>query len=373
MRVAFDYEIFFYQSYGGISRYFANLIEELLKQGIDVGVFAPFHKNAFLINIPEVVYGKCVSSKDVKEKYYSLKIYNIFAGGLKTFKWKPDILHETYYKKYNISRLFFPSIITIHDMIPELYPHDVPSSGSIIQRKKRALNRASHVICVSENTKKDLINIYKTREDKISVIYHGCNCLNHSVGNENFFPNSRPYLLFVGKREGYKNFKFFLEAFSNSSKLKRDFDIYSFGSTPFSTEEKDFIYKLGFSTQQIRYLSGDDLLLSMLYRNARALVFPSLYEGFGMPTLEAMSNNCPVICSNAGSFPEIVGDAGVYFNPLSAASIVLSIEKVVYSDKIRAKMIEKGIERVKKYTWQKCAEETIKVYKKVLLSMNNNT
>jgi glycosyltransferase involved in cell wall biosynthesis len=176
----------------------------------------------------------------------------------------------------------------------------------------------------------------------------------------------RPYLLYVGVRSGYKNFKLFLKGVSQSSKLLLEFDVISFGGGAFNTAELDYIKSLGFRHDQVGQLSGGDEVLNSLYKGAAAFVYPSLYEGFGLPLLEAMVCMCPIICSNSSSMPEVVGDAAEYFNPMITEDISVAIERVVFSESRSLELVEKGLGRVKKYSWKKCAQETLAVYKNLL-------
>ena len=116
----------------------------------------------------------------------------------------------------------------------------------------------------------------------------------------------------------------------------------------------------------VKYVPADDKKLQSLYRNALAFVFPSIYEGFGMPILEAFSCGCPVILSDASCLPEVGGDAAVYFNPKDVVSMRNAVERVVSDEKLRNQMRERGYKQLEKFSWRKCAEETKKVYEKVI-------
>ena len=122
------------------------------------------------------------------------------------------------------------------------------------------------------------------------------------------------------------------------------------------------IQKLGFLSGQVRYFGGEDIVLNQLYRKAQAYVHPSLLEGFGLPPLESMAHSCPVISSNSSVMPEILGDAAEYFDATDICDTRRAIEKVVYGVDVTKDLITKGRERVKKFTWARCAEETRAVY-----------
>ena len=176
----------------------------------------------------------------------------------------------------------------------------------------------------------------------------------------------KPYLLYVGSRSGYKNFDMFINAIASSKNLIDEMNIICFGGGVFSKLELVHFEGLGFKKGQINQVSGGDELLGSFYRGAVAFVYPSLYEGFGIPPLEAMVNDCPVICSNTSSVPEVVGDAGKYFDPNSVDDMRESIESVVYSESQRDSLRVLGKNRLRNFSWEKCANETLTVYKSLV-------
>jgi Glycosyltransferase len=199
--------------------------------------------------------------------------------------------------------------------------------------------------------------------EQTSVIYHGCSFHQVAASSE-MHAVPRPYILYVGSRGGrYKNFDALLAAFGESS-LKGSFDLVAFGGGAFTVSELGKIRKVGIS-DAIRHVTGDDCLLAGYYRNATAFVYPSRYEGFGFPPLEAMASNCPVICSTAKSVVEIVGEAAAYFDPNDINGLRDSLERVAGDAQFAADLRARGSARVKEYSWQKCAEQTLSVYRQL--------
>jgi glycosyltransferase involved in cell wall biosynthesis len=176
---------------------------------------------------------------------------------------------------------------------------------------------------------------------------------------------SRPYLLFVGERGGYKNFSQLLAAFHQATDVNIDHDIVAFGGGAKTAAEATEIARLGF-TRKVHFLHGDDSALSEAYAHATALVYPSRYEGFGLPPVEAMHSGCPVVCSNASSIPEIVGEAGLYFDPLSVDELANALVQIVGSQSLRSTLSQKGQIRAAQFTWQSCAQRTLAVYQAIL-------
>jgi len=258
-------------------------------------------------------------------------------------------------------------VLTIHDMIHEKFASNLPHADKTARYKALAAKRADHVICVSESTRRDAIEILGLPFDKTSVIYHGFDLMNayRARDEKMVLPTSAPFLLYVGNRGGYKNYNRLLEAYSTSPLLRAGIRLICFGGGTLRTDELQTIQELGLHSDQVMQLTGDDQLLARLYEHASAFVYPSLYEGFGIPPLEAMAHDCPVVCSNASSIPEVVGDAGEYFDPGDIESMRSAIERVVGSASHQKVLITKGRMRLKSFSWDHCAAETFDVYLKL--------
>jgi glycosyltransferase involved in cell wall biosynthesis len=367
MRIAFDYQTFVLQSYGGISRYFVRLAQGLTDSEQQVKVFAPLHRNSYLSSLPENIVSERHVSQFPSKTTRLFLAYNHIQSRLKISGWKPDLVHETYYSRFGSAPKNCPVVITVHDMIHELFPNDIPLKDNTSTIKRIAIERCDHIICVSQNTKRDLMRICGVPNNKISVVYHGFDQFSQCDGLEvDAFVESKPFLLYVGQRSGYKNFSGFLKSVATSRKLMKDFNVVAFGGGRFSSDELQFINSLGFSHDQVRQKSGNDKLLGRYYSSASAFVYPSLYEGFGIPPLEAMAHNCPVVSSNTSSMPEVIGDAAEFFNPLETDDIRQSIESVVYSNEQAMLLRRLGSVQVNKFSWSKCASETLNVYKSAL-------
>ena len=276
-----------------------------------------------------------------------------------------DIFHPTYYDTYFLKYIADkPFVVTVHDMIHEKFKELFKSNDNTSEQKKILINKAKRVIAISENTKKDIVKILGVDESKIEVIYHG-NSLkyeNHSSARFNIQDN---YLLYVGTRGKYKNFYNFIKSVTPLIKNNREIYVYCVGGRSFNNLEIAQFEHLGI-INNIQHYDLDDKKLAYFYKNAMAFVYPSLYEGFGMPILEAFSCGCPLICSDQSCFPEIAGDAAVYFDPYSECSIKTSISKIIENPSLRKKMIDKGFNQLKKYSWNKAATQTENLYRSIL-------
>jgi glycosyltransferase involved in cell wall biosynthesis len=253
-------------------------------------------------------------------------------------------------------------------MIHEKYADSFEGSEGTSNPKRIAAQRADHVICISESTRQDLINICQIPIEKTSVIHLGVDSIFSAEPQDADTRQDLPknFLLYVGKRDGYKNFIGFLNAFATSPYLKENYSIVCFGGGALESSELAAAYSIGLKSDQIVHYFGGDELLASIYRRAQALIYPSLYEGFGLPPLEAMATGCPVICSNTSSLPEVVGTAGEYFDPASQESIMEAMEGVMISLDRREDLISKGYKQAAKFSWERCAQETLGVYRKLL-------
>jgi glycosyltransferase involved in cell wall biosynthesis len=172
------------------------------------------------------------------------------------------------------------------------------------------------------------------------------------------------FILFVRNRGSYKNFDQFIKAFSIFSEKYQEFKLICTGNS-FTTLEKELLIKLEIQDKVISFYASDDEL-NWLYKNAALFVFPSLYEGFGLPILEAFSMDCPIAISDASCFPEIAGDAACYFDPTDSYSIYLSMAKILNDSDYRQNLIIKGRERLKLFSQENRAYLTSNVYKSLM-------
>ena len=357
MKILYDYQIFYLQKYGGISNYFVSLINNLVQLNHNCKIIAPIHVSETLSSIKRnIVEGININKKN-KLTSSIYRLINEFFFEYRSVKFKPDLVHHTYYNKrfhfYNTKR-----VSTVYDLIHENYYNQ-------INVKKKAIDFSDHLICISKNTQKELIDYYNVDEKKTSVVY----LASKFKINENEILKKNiiePYLLFVGDRFKYKNFKRFIKSISSSKLLKNNIKIVCFGVYPFTKDELNYINSENLDLKKISYISGDDQMLKNLYLNSVALVYPSLYEGFGLPIIEAMSLGCPVACSNSSSMQEVGGNAVNYFDPTNIDEMKNSIEQIVFSSEKRNLLDNLGFEQNKKFSWKKCADETLNVYKKIL-------
>ncbi len=380
----------FYEPHGGVSRYFAEIMKRLGDYGCSWRLPLVNTENINLLSAPfslprprQTVRdfvrvfcgGHCppgvshvyrMLARLFPGKFPSGEFANIQAVDKALKEGRFDIYHPTAphlirgsYKKYLGNR---PMVVTVHDLIPEV----IGDNLRVRKNRKQVLDRANAVIAVSENTKKDILRLYDIPEEKIHVIYHGY--VGH-VGEEDVrrFPirdlvPESPYIVFVGKRSGYKNFNWFLRAIVPL--LRKGLGLICTG-LPFSRDEQLMLENEGVSDRVWQKFYSDDEM-GLVLRHALAFVYPSVYEGFGIPILDAFANQCPVILSRASCFPEVAGAAALYFDLGDAVGLQDQIIKLLEDGCLRQNLIEKGRRRKSLFSWEKCVSQTVAVYQKVL-------
>ena len=255
-----------------------------------------------------------------------------------------------------------PFVLTVHDMTSEKF---FPKGNKQSIIKQFLVPKASHIIVVSEKTKFDLMEMMRVPEDKITVIYHGTSAP-LITDKKNFI--DEPYFLYVGNRLGYKNFNQTLVDFAIFHKKYPDVKFVVSGNE-FTPKERYLVRKLGLCNVVINFFASE-YELANLYQNAKAFIYPSLYEGFGLPILESFSYECPVLLNDTSCFPEIAQDAALYFHSRPDEGISnlpgMLEDMLLMSTEDRSSLIEKGKRRAQFFSWKIAAEKMAEVYKYVL-------
>jgi len=251
------------------------------------------------------------------------------------------------------------SVVTIHGLEYEYYPKMYPWRHLNYLRwsTKYALKKARRIIAVSENTKKDLVELYGGQPEKISVVYHGASPPQLEPVSQEI---KTPYIIFIGRLEAKKNILGLLKAFNLlKKKYKTPHKLILVGPRGYGCRnltsqlinQKDIIEK-GYVSDKEKW---------SLLQGAEMFVLPSFYEGFGLPILEAQAAGCPVITSNVSSLPEVAGQAAILVDPNNVEQISQAMYKIINDEKLRKDLIFKGYANVKRFSWLKCARETLKV------------
>lgn len=346
----YDFQIFTEQKNGGVSRYFYEIISRIAKR-CSVDLFEGLNGNDKSLIHEESSFNRYF--RRVGECTWECQnVLNcgLFHSFVKDKKYK--VYHPTYYHDYGLDHSG-ACIITVHDMIHEIYQ----MRPDTILEKRNMIAKADGIVAVSENTKKDLMDLYSVDERKIKVIYHANSLTEEVTGARIVY---EPYILYVGNRSGYKNAEILLRAFAES-RHRKDLKVVFFSGGEFSEKEREFFARLKIESNVV-HLAGDDVVLANLYKYAEIFVYPSLYEGFGLPILEAMHYGTPVITSNSSSLLEVGGDAAVYFTPDSVDELTECMDRLLDDKEQRRMMGYAGMLREKKFSWDRSAEEHMKFY-----------
>lgn len=355
---------------GGPRTYVDNLIRTLpiLDEKNEYIVF--YNKKEFLTKY-ENVKGVIVKPDNI---YFQL-IWDQVLLPISLKKEKVDLVHNTKSSTSIINPCY--SVVTIHDIIPIVYKQTEKFTNYLYWNLQipLAAKHANQIITVSESAKKDIVNYYKIREDKISVIYNGVSEKFRIIESKkeldqikSLYSLPDKYILYVGTLQPRKNLPLLIKSYGKlvaDKKITHKLLIVGREGWKYSAIfslikelhlEKDIIIT--------GYIQDDDL--PYIFNLANLFVYPSIYEGFGLPPLEAMACGIPVITSNTSSLPEVVGNAGIMINPYDVDCLAKVMFEALTNEGLRRDMIKKGLERSKLFSWEKTARETLKVYEETM-------
>jgi glycosyltransferase involved in cell wall biosynthesis len=364
IKVFFDHQKFSTQVYGGISRYFASLIDDIkVRVEYDYLLGVLYSNNHYIKNerqvLKNIVGDKLLNSKYGQRAYYVNNIYSkkILKGG------QYDIFHPTYYDPYFVGLNKKPMVTTIHDMTYEKLPEYFWASDPLTYNKRISIERTDHIIAISNATKNDILLFTNTNPEKISVVYHGIDLASEML----FHPVKdlpKEYILFVGDRSGYKNFYLFIKAFASIREKYPDLHVVLTGGGSMGIADQEFLTRLKVQNQVV-HVQATDYELNYLYKNALFFTYPSLYEGFGLPILEAFKAECAILLSDTECFREVAQDSAAFFYPNDLDHLIFKLEELIHSETLRKGLISKGLERVKAFSIQDCVDSTMELYKRL--------
>ncbi len=363
MRVLFDGQIFSLQPYGGVNRYFNNLIDGLPPR-VQPSIICT-DCNESLPKTPSLKIHAC-SRFAFRPGRIALFTERQYFNAIANFS-RADLIHATYYYMLlgkSILKLRRPLIVTLYDLLHEIFPEEVDRDGHHRHAKRAILSAATKIICISERTRRDLVEFYPELESRALVIPLA---LQSGLANlaSTDRPFSSPYFLHVGQRWSYKNFPVLLRAFHRVSRSFTEVKLLLTGPT-LTSGERESIASMNLTDRVVHYGEIGDEGLATLYRHSIALIYPSLYEGFGLPPLEAMSCGTTVICSSSSSMPEVVGDAAVLFDPRSVDELTSAMVKVYSSTSLRNDLALRGSRHVVRFNNENLVNATVRVYESAL-------
>lgn len=368
--ILYDKQIFKFQQFGGISRYFSILMDGLAHSyKCKILPNNYFSNNSHLNRRQLNKFSFLYQTRKFKGKNRLINFMNSKDDrNIKRFieQGKYDIFHPTYYEVdfldyMPINKSF---VLTVYDMIHEKMPELIFDNYNEVMNKSLLIRKAKHIIAISENTKKDIIHFYpEIDSQKITVIHLACSQgFQSEIQISSHLSN---YILFVGNRGFYKNFNWMFQSISHFLKEKNMILVCAGGGN-FSDSEIELFKSVDLDEKVLFIDISNDNILNELYTNAFCFIFPSLYEGFGIPILEAFSSNCPVILSKASCFPEVAENAALYFELYKPDTLVEQLNNLYSNKNLRYELINKSKDILLKYSWEKMVSEHMVVYNSIL-------
>ncbi|SHJ59002.1 Glycosyltransferase involved in cell wall bisynthesis [Hymenobacter daecheongensis DSM 21074] len=359
MKVLYEPTTFSIQDFGGVSRYFHELLNHA-GPGLSCQLPVVLSNNLYLRDRQHTDHFEFFPRLAIPGSWRLMYHLNRRATLQALRRQNFDVLHPTTNDQTYFLDLLGdkPLVITIHDMIPALFGQHYQQPATALEVLAR---RADRIITVSENTRADVLRLLDVPAERVSVVHHGHSVRDYPAGPALRVPAH--YVLFVGNRRAYKNFACLVEAFGQL--VRHGFGelrLVCAGGGPFTPEEQELLHGAGIGQRTQQFSAVSDAQLAGLYRGAQAFVFPSRYEGFGFPILEAFGQRCPVLLSDTSCFPEIAQDAGLYFDPNDPAELQNQLERLLRDQELRHTLVQRGVARVADFTWPRAATRTRQVY-----------
>ncbi len=362
-----DEQIFAVQEYGGISRMFTELAEQFTTDptlGVELHPIDAPVSNHYLLD--DASLAAALGVRPARNHYSAL--WHYFAQGRR--RADVELVHSTFYLPKGLGDYpGIPKVMTVHDMIPELLARN-RRRLDVLTWKNRYVSHVDHIICVSESTKRDLLAVYPDLQTPISVVHHGVDALfRPDVPAISGFPER--YVIFVGNRRGYKDAAVLQRAFAA---MHRDFPGLSLvfvGGGALTRRETRALDSLGLAAVT-RQVSLSENQMASAYAHAVMCVFPSQYEGFGLPALEAMACGTPLILADSSSLPEVGGDAALYFPPGDGDALADQMSLLMTDENERHRLRSLGLQRVRGFSWHRAAQHTADVYARTIDAFNGS-
>jgi glycosyltransferase involved in cell wall biosynthesis len=372
LKVIVDGIVYLWEKKGGISRIFSEILPRMCEMDKSLRIelltagkmrqSLPSHSRIFYHTIPHIKRYR----RPRRVWRPIVPIAERLIRRLMIGRGEGQIWHSTYFTQPGRWDGF--QVVTVHDMIFERFSdlYRGPDHNQFRAQKRRCLQRSDATICVSNVTRQELMHFYGIKSDTIYVIPLACSDVFRQLEQCNDrldIATKRPFLLFIGGRHPHKNFNGLIQAYSLWAR-REEVALVVVGS-PWSVDEEKRLAELGIQDRVHLLTDVDDEALCHLYNQAATFVYPSLYEGFGIPLLEAMACGCPVIASRIPSTIEVAGGCPIYFEPTEVDGLVDALD-VALSEGHNSERVRAGIERVKRYSWDRVAAQTLEVYRTLL-------
>ncbi|HEU0294630.1 MAG TPA: glycosyltransferase family 1 protein [Anaerolineales bacterium] len=363
MDVIIDGYIYHAQKVGGISRIFNEVLPVLnsLDPNLSIKILMQDRKPELDEQIEQIIIPNL-------EKYFrpwSLwKEFHPILNGLlidqRIKQTKNKVFHSTYYR--SLKGWQGKQVLSVYDLIHEKYPALFADTRKVLHLKSQAFKRADHIICISGTTKEDLVHYYDIPDEKISIGLLACNQQFRTVeSTEINFRVGTPFILYLGGRSSYKGFSNLVNTYSHW-KFRHDVHLVVVGDE-WTRQETDLLSRAGIQDCVLLFGNINDQQLCDLYNQARAFIYPSHYEGFGIPLLEAMACGCPLIASDIPSTREVAGTIPFYFEVAKSEDLEEALNMCVEKELRKSKQVQAGLDWARQYSWRKTAQVFIDVYR----------
>lgn len=361
MRVALDEQIFAVQAYGGISRLFYEMASAFIRDpglGVELERLDAPVVNEYLLADRDLAARLGV--RRASGPYRALAHY--IARRRRTAP--AEVVHNTFYMPRGLGE--HPSsrrVVTVYDMIPELLPK-TRRRLDFLTEKHKYVSRADHIICISESTRRDLLRVYPDIHAPVTIAYPGVGpAFRPDAAGTRVLPE--PYILHVGNRSSYKDGATLLRAFAHVAGEFPEHTLYLVGGGPLTKTEREILAPAGL-VGRVKQESLPDDEVPAAYARAAVTVFPSRYEGFGLPGVEAMASGSPLILADTSSLPEVGGTAARYFPPGDDRTLAHVLADVLQGQAVRQQMRQAGVEQARLFTWSGYASANVEAYRAVL-------
>lgn len=381
MKVLFDHQAFEFQRWGGVSRYHLELLRGL-RAHVEVELSLARSRNVHVAELNRLL-GMSVSDAGYRETFLARARVpgrkQVFSIAKRLFpsiqasrinrdttfarlrRGGYDLFHPTYYDPSFLEALGNrPFVLTVHDLAHDAFPELFRGDSTAAQRRLLAA-RATRIIAISAHTGRDVVERLGIDPGRVDVVHHGF-AWSAAARRPERLPER--YLLYTGTRYAYKNWAPFVRAVAPLLLDTRGLHLVCTGP-PLSPGERANLEQLRLADRVV-HAAADEGTLRALYGGAAAFVFPSLYEGFGFPVLEAFSEGCPAALARTSSLPEVGGEAAVYFDPYDEASIREAVARLLTDGTLRATLAERGRARARQFTWQEACARTADAYRRAL-------
>ena len=359
MKILYDGAIFGNQASGGINRYFAGLVSNLPDEFVPVVTTFNIRQTNWPSHPNLRVYKGLLFPPERLARRLGRYYFRALMPLL-----KPQLIHPTYYSTLGVKRLNSygcPSVLTVYDFIHDIFDPWFGQQQLDARIQNQAIADADAILCISHHTRADLLNRFPQFESKVHVTHLASELTFAMTQGKEPVPDA-PYFLFVGARPPYKNFDGLARAFARLATLAPDAKLVVVGA-PFTPAERALLSELNIENRVESQQNISDTQLARLYRHSLALVYPSHYEGFGIPPLEAMACETLVIAANNSSIPEVVGDAALLFDSRNTDELAGLMEAVWRGEINREELIERGRQCAAQFSWGQTATQTAAIYR----------